>query len=117
MTILQRLGQASAGAEVTSRSKDFAELVRCLMLAKGDLGRALNSAGGSSRRVVDVLKTDVPAGTLAGLSDVAGYRILSEGFSSTLNNSAFDSSCRFEHRPFAIKFCNKCICCRRGGGC
>lgn len=91
MTVLQRLGQANASADISSRSRDFCDAIRLLLLAKGDPGNALHFASGSPRRVLDALKTDVPGGTLTSLADVAPYRILSEGFSATLVNSAFDA--------------------------
>jgi HK97 family phage major capsid protein len=90
MTIAQQIGRAGAALETASRSREFAEYARCLMLAKGNPESALHYAGASSRRVVDAIKADV-AGTTTGDLSVAPYRILSEGFTATLNNAAFDA--------------------------
>ena len=92
MTIAQTIGRVNASLERSTRSREFSEYLRALMMAKGNREAALRYAGASSPRVRDALKADVAGGTTSAsdMDAIAPYRNLSEGFSSTLTNAAFD---------------------------
>jgi hypothetical protein len=92
MSILQKLGRISANHEAASRARDFGEYCTVLMRAQGDPVIALRAADadGLSQRVKTVLKSAV-AGSVTDLAGLTPYRVLAEGFSATLQNSAFDS--------------------------
>ena len=88
MTIAQTIGRVNASLERSTRSREFSEYAIALMRANGNLETALHYA--SSPRVRDALKADVAGDTTTSADAIAPYRNLSEGFSSTLTNAAFD---------------------------
>ena len=90
MTIAQQIRVRGASIEAAAGAHEFAEYARALMMAKGNREDALHYAGASSRRVVDAIKADIAGGTTDSMDAIAPYRALSEGFTSTLANAAFD---------------------------
>ena len=92
MTIAAQLGRVNSRMENAARSREFAEYAVALMKAQGNPEIALREAeaNGASQRVRTTLKTAV-SGSVTDLAGLTPYRVLSEGFSATLTNAAFDA--------------------------
>jgi HK97 family phage major capsid protein len=107
MTIAAQLGRMSSRIETAARSREFAEYATALMRAKGNPVTALREAeaNGAPQRVKATLKAAVAGATSSGADELAPLRILAEGFSATLANSAFDAVLADAHvAPLHVRF-------------
>ena len=110
LTILQKLGQASANIESRRRADEFVMLALARLAAKGDAGLALSFANHHRmpQRVCEVLKTAVAGDTTSSADALADFGPLAQAFSGTLANvSAFDAILADAvqvplHRQFAV---------------
>lgn len=97
MTILQRLGEINADIENARRAAEFANYVRLIVAARGDVMQAakLAEAQRATARIGVVLKTAVAAGTTSTsdwAAPLAEYDGLVQAFLESLRNvGAFDA--------------------------
>jgi HK97 family phage major capsid protein len=91
--MLQRAGVVSSNLEVSTRAGEFVELARQLVLARGDLVQAAQTAlNDRHQNIAAVLKSAVAAGTLSNYSAIAQLPAIATAFLDSLRNvGAFDS--------------------------
>jgi hypothetical protein len=92
MTIAAQIGRVNSRIENAARAHEFATYAVALLRSGGDPVIASRSAeaDGLPQRVKATLKAAV-SGSVTDLAGLTPYRILSEGFSATLTNAAFDA--------------------------
>lgn len=96
MSIAQRIGTVHAGLETATRAGEFAAIAKCLAAGAGGTHAAANFAEQKRlpRRVVEILKAGVSAGTLGGSEGTAlgDYGVVAQAWLDSLRNiSAFDA--------------------------
>jgi hypothetical protein len=91
MTIAAQIGRVNSRIEKAARAHDFAAYATALLRSGGDPVKASRDAEaeGLPQRVQATLKAAV-SGSVTDLAGLTPYRVLSEGFSSTLTNATFD---------------------------